>query len=346
MFDFKKGNILKDCSEAIINTVNCVGVMGRGIALQFKQTYPDNYKAYKSACDKGEVKLGKMFIYSLESLFNPKYIINFPTKNHWKEKSSLESIELGLLDLKKTIIEYKIKSIAIPPLGCGLGGLNWKEVKSLITKTFDDLKTVDFIIYEPSEQTVTIKSEVIPELTSSRAALIELINRYLQSMLDPFITLLEIHKLMYFLQESGQPLKLNYSKAIYGPYAENLRHVLFRLSGHYIGGYDGEDSPSKNITLSPNAIDKANQLVKSDCELLSKLDKVSNLVNGFETPYGLELLSTVHWVVCKEYKSTINEVVDAVYAWNPQKKKFSQRQIEIAFNTLKSQNWLSNIDTH
>ena len=341
MFEFKQGNILKDKSEAIINTVNCVGVMGRGIAFQFKQVYPDNFKEYKRSCDKGEFQLGNMFVYSLESLFNPKYIINFPTKNHWKDKSKINDIESGLISLKDTIKKYKIKSIAIPPLGCGLGGLNWDEVKLLIKKTFNDVKNVDFIIYEPSKYFEIIKSNEKPELTPSRAALIELINRYLQSMLDPFITLLEIHKLMYFLQEAGQPLKLNYSKGFYGPYAQNLRHVLNRLEGYYITGYDGEDSPDKSINLLPESTEKANILIKNDLELLKKIEKVSDLVNGFETSFGLELLSTVHWVVSKELKSrSVDEIVDAVYSWNEKKRKFSQRQIEIAFNTLKTQAWI------
>ena len=340
MFEFKQGNILKDKSEAIINTVNCVGVMGRGIAFQFKQIYPDNFKEYKRACDKGEVQLGKMFVYSLETLFNPKYIINFPTKNHWKEKSNIKYIESGLIALKDIIKKYKIKSIAIPPLGCGLGGLYWNEVKTLIKTTFSDIKDVDFIIYEPSDYIETIKTSESLELTPSRAALIELINRYLQSMLDPFITLLEIHKLMYFLQEAGQPLKLNYKKALYGPYAQNLRHVLNRLEGYYIAGYDGEDSPDKNISLLPEATEKANKLIKDNLDLLKKIEKVSDLVNGFETSFGLELLSTVHWVVRKECKSNVNEVINAVYSWNEKKRKFSQRQIEIAFNTLKTQAWI------
>ncbi len=341
MFEYKQGNILKDKSEAIINTVNCVGVMGRGIALQFKQIYPDNFKIYKKACDKGEIQIGKMFVFPLDSLFSPKYIINFPTKKHWKEKSKLEYINSGLTDLKNTIRKYNIKSIAIPPLGCGLGGLNWKEVKYLINNIFCDLKDVDFVIYEPSDYVEKVKkNEQLEELTLSRAALIELIDRYLKSMLDPFITLLEIHKLMYFLQEAGQPLNLKYRKALYGPYAENLRHVLNKLEDYYIEGYDGEDSPDKNISLLPNAIEKANNLMKTNSNLLEKIDRVSSLVDGFETSFGLELLSTVHWVVTKEQKSYINEVVDAVYAWNDKKRKFSQRQIELAYNRLKSQTWI------
>lgn len=340
MFEYKKGNILQEQTDAIINTVNCVGIMGRGIALQFKQAYPDNFKAYKQACDKGEVQPGKMFVYSSGSLFNPKYIINFPTKRHWKGKSNIQDIKSGLIALKKDIQKYEISSIAIPPLGCGLGGLNWNEIKPLIEQTFSDMPDVKFVIYEPSNNVEQVKNKEVPNLTLSRAALIELINRYLQSMLDPFITLLEIHKLMYFLQEAGQPLRLNYKKAIYGPYAQNLRHVLNVLEKHYINGYDGEDAPDKHISLLPGAINDADSLLKTNSQILDKINKVSELVNGFETSFGLELLATVHWVISKENKSDLEDIIKGVYSWNKKKQKFSKKQIEIAYNVLKEKAWV------
>lgn len=213
-----------------------------------------------------------MFVYSLGTLFNPKYIINFPTKRHWKGKSNIQDIKSGLIALKEDIKKYEIHSIAIPPLGCGLGGLDWNEIKLLIEQTLGDMTDIDFIIYEPSNNVEKIKNKEVPKLTLSRAALIELINRYLQSMLDPFITLLEIHKLMYFLQEAGQPLRLNYKKALYGPYAQNLRHVLNVLENYYVNGYDGEDAPDKNISLLPGAVNDANELLKTDMQLLNKID--------------------------------------------------------------------------
>ncbi len=340
MFEYKTGNILQEQTDAIINTVNCVGIMGRGIALQFKQMYPENFKAYKQACDKGEVEPGKMFIYNSGLLFNPKYIINFPTKRHWKGKSRVQDIKSGLVALKDDIINYEIKSIAIPPLGCGLGGLNWDEIKPIIEQVLGDLHDVKIVIYEPANNIEQVKNKEVPELTLSRAALIELINRYLQSMLDPFITLLEIHKLMYFLQESGQNLRLNYKKALYGPYAQNLRHVLNLLEKHYIEGYDGEDAPDKNITLLPGAIKDAHLLLEKDSDLLNKINRVSELVDGFETPFGLELLATVHWLMSKENKTELNDLISSVYSWNVKKQKFSKKQIEIAYNVLIQQAWV------
>lgn len=147
----KAGDLLRENTDAIVNTVNCVGVMGKGIALQFKQQWPQNYKAYYNACKAGEVKLGKMFVYELGQLANkPYYIINFPTKNHWKDKSTLTDIKNGLEDLTRCMDKYCIKSVAIPPLGCGNGGLKWDDVKNLIETYLAPLSTdVEINLYEP-----------------------------------------------------------------------------------------------------------------------------------------------------------------------------------------------------
>ncbi len=121
MIEYKTGNILTEDTEALVNTVNCVGIMGRGLALQFKKTYPDNYNAYKKACNRKEMQPGKMFVFSITGSTRPQYIINFPTKQHWRGNSKLEDIKIGLLALAKELEQRKIRSVAIPPLGCGLG---------------------------------------------------------------------------------------------------------------------------------------------------------------------------------------------------------------------------------
>lgn len=343
MIDYKKGNLFDEQTEAIINTVNCVGIMGRGIALQFKKTYPENFKEYQKACKAGEVVPGKMFIYTNSLLINPKYIINFPTKRHWKGKSSIDDIKDGLIALKEDIINYNIKSIAIPPLGCGLGGLNWTEVKSLIDNILSDINDVEIIVYEPNNEnhSVKINSKLTPKMTSGRAALIELMNKYLQALLDPFVSLLEIHKLMYFMQEAGEPLNLKYVKAPYGPYAENLRHVLDVIEGFYINGYDGEDNPKKEINLLPKAAEDAKAFLNKNSNVMDKFQKVLKLVDGFESSFGLELLATVHWVVQKENVKEEKDVIKAVYSWNAHKRQFSEKQIITALNRLYSNGWIS-----
>ena len=223
----QKGDLLKEKVQAYVNTVNCVGIMGKGIALQFKMTYPDNYKQYKKACDKGEVRPGKMFITQINDIFEPKFVINFPTKTHWKAKSKLEYIEKGLTDLVKEITKKNIKSIVIPPLGCGQGGLNWNEVRPLIEDRLSALEDVDVILYAPSKSPEPDKIKIAtqkPKITPGRAALIVLLKNYKE--VGYKITMLEIQKLMYFLQAAGENLRLRYRKAKYGPYADNLHHVL------------------------------------------------------------------------------------------------------------------------
>jgi O-acetyl-ADP-ribose deacetylase (regulator of RNase III) len=345
MIQLQKGDILKADAEALVNTVNCVGVMGRGIALQFKKAYPDNFKKYKAACEQKEVCPGRMFIFETGNMFNPRYIINFPTKRHWRGKSRVEDITSGLNALADEVRKRKIRSIAIPPLGCGLGGLDWNIVRSMIEKTFEALPDVQVVLFEPAGAPAAksmARNRRRPNMTNGRAALLSLMNRYLQAAMDPFVTLLEIHKLMYFAQEAGEPLRLSCKKGMYGPYAENLRHVLNVIEGHFITGYaDASDNPDKQIELKPNIIKAANDVLKAHPETTSHLERVADLISGFETPYGMELLSTVHWVATREQATTSDMVVRETYAWNKRKRMFQEKHIRIAFNTLTNKNWIS-----
>jgi O-acetyl-ADP-ribose deacetylase (regulator of RNase III) len=337
MIKYKQGDILGENVEAIVNTVNCVGVMGRGLALQYKNKFPNNFKIYSKACKSDEVIIGKMFITHTEQLINPKYIINFPTKKHWRGKSKIEYIEDGLVSLISEIKKYDIKSIAIPPLGSGLGGLDWNIVKNKIENSFSKIKDINIIVYQPLEEKMTTKniSKKVPKMTEGRAALVELINRYLKGMLSPFISLLEIHKLVYFMQEAGEPLKLKFEKAHYGPYAQNLGRVLNVIEGHFIDGYeDGGDAPDKKIKLVFGAVADANKFLENKDITSNNFKKVSDLVSGFETPFGLELLSTVHWVMKQNNTTNSKQIVSDVYKWNKGKRQFSIKQIQIAQKTL------------
>lgn len=344
MIKLTQGDILKADAEALVNTVNCVGIMGRGIALQFKKAFPENFEAYESACKSQQVKPGKMFAYDLNRLYNPRFIINFPTKRHWKSKSNLEDIKLGLFDLVTFVQQQKIRSIAIPPLGCGLGGLDWEEVRPIIADAFQSLSEVSVLLFEPTgapPASSMVKGYKTPSMTVGRAALLGLMRRYLAAVMDPTVTLLEVHKLMYFMQEAGEPLRLDYKKAPYGPYAQNLSHVLSVIEGHFISGYgDAEDRPDKPLELKLNASEKAEKFLAEHQETQQRFNRVADLIKGFETAFGMELLSTVHWVTTRENAAALEEIVTKIHCWNKRKCMFTPRQISLSWQRLLEAGWL------
>ncbi len=343
MIKFKKGNLLEAKAEALVNTVNCVGIMGKGVALQFKQAFPKNFDEYAKVCQKGELRIGRMFVHKRDEMFYPKYIINFPTKRHWKGRSRLEDLELGLKDLTKKVLELKIKSIAIPPLGSGLGGLNWEDVKERIVKAFKKLPDVEVLMYEPRGAPKPDKIRIStsrPEMTRGRALLIRLLEIYRNQGYRH--TLLEIQKLMFFLQEAGEKLKLRFIHQKYGPYADNLNHVLQRIDGHFIRGY-GDRSGRSEIYLFKEAIDEAKTFLEKDKNANERLELVSRLIQGFETPYGMELLATVYWVAnefpqaAKDQDIAIKKIQD----WSFRKKfKMKPQHIKKAWERLRSEKWL------
>lgn len=351
MIEFKEGNLLTTDAEALVNTVNTVGVMGKGIALQFKKAFPENFLEYKKFCDKGLVKPGQMFIVDQHSLTNPKYIINFPTKRHWKGKSKIEDIRSGLVALVDQVKHLGISSVAVPPLGCGLGGLPWEDVSALMQQAFKDAPDVQWLVFEPKgaprvdEMPNRTKR---PEMTQGRAAVLGLINRYLVPGYDYPVSLLEVQKLVYFITEAGEQLnEVNFEKAHYGPYADVLRHVLERIDGHFISGYgDGKNQPDVPISLLPEAAREADEVIKLHLDTKSHLDKVAELIEGFETPFGMELLSTVHWVATREneaakkdYQVALNEIKK----WNTRKAKLMQpMQVKAAWEKLKNFGWFEN----
>lgn len=345
MIEYKTGDILAADTEALVNTVNCVGIMGRGIALQFKNAFPANFAAYQRACQLNEVQPGLMFVYATHGVTNPRFIINFPTKRHWRGKSRIEDIESGLKSLAEVIRAREIRSIAIPPLGSGLGGLDWNDVRPRIERALSDLKDVRIVIYPPigaPDAKSMVVSREVPKMSPGRAALVVLTDRYLRGLLDPFVTLLEIHKLMYFMQEAGENLKLRYVPAAYGPYAENLRHVLREIEGHLISGYaDGGDAPDKQLELVPGAVADAEAFLRDSKETRQRFDRVAELVEGFESPFGLELLSTAHWVVNHGKAETLDSVIRKTYEWNDRKRRFTRQQIGLAVDVLARKGWIS-----
>lgn len=342
MITFSKGDLLQSGAEAVINTVNCVGVMGKGIALQFKQAFPRNYDAYRRACDAGEVRLGEMFVFDTGSMINPRWIINFPTKGHWKAKSRLSDIETGLEDLRRVILENGIRSIAVPPLGCGNGGLDWAEVEPAIRRALGDLDQVDVRLFAPGAAPKVDEMRVgttRPNMSRGRALVLTLLGLY--GAAGYRHSLLEVQKLTYFLQAAGEDLKLGFQKYQYGPYAENLNHVLQRIEGHFIRGY-GDRSQAAEIAVLEGGRQEAEAYLAGDEAARDRLDRVAELIAGFETPYGLELLSTVHWVLIHDAEASgdPDRVVQAVHAWNPRKAAVMREpHIRTALDHLQRNGW-------
>jgi len=339
-----QGNLLNAEAEALVNTVNCVGVMGKGIALQFKQAYPEMGKAYEKACEQGEITPGRVQVWHTGALSGPKYIINFPTKREWFRKSSYADIQSGLVSLVEQIKRLGITSIAVPPLGCGNGGLSWDKVRPMILEAFAAVPAVRVLLFAPVGAPATAERVIRtkrPNLTRARALFISAIDRY--SVLAYQITLLEVQKLAYFLQEAGEPLRLKHSKAQYGPYADNLNKVLETLEGHYISGFDGERSPEREITLSEGATAEAVAFLKNEMDAQSRLDRVGRLIEGFETPYGMELLSSVHFVAVRdEARATdAGDAVTKVHAWSDRKRAtMKPEHIRLAWAHLESEGWI------
>lgn len=339
------GDLLKqDDVDAIVNTVNCVGVMGKGIALQFKNKWPDNFDFYRAACKAGEVRPGKMLVFDAGAYAQPHYIINFPTKDHWRGKSQLAFIQDGLRDLVAQIKRLGITSIAVPPLGCGNGGLNWADVKLLILEAFSEVSGVEVRLFEPGAPPSAKAMEVRtsrPKMTAGRAALLKAIDTYRD--LNYGLSKIEVQKLGYFLQAAGQDLKLNFAKHIYGPYSDELRHALNRMEGHYIVGL-GDGMVESEIEPTAEALAEANAFIEAGGEtaLHARLERLQSLIDGFQSPYGMELLATVHWVAQHEPGvSTPESALSAVRAWNPRKKRLMQAtHVVAAWERLASEGWL------
>jgi O-acetyl-ADP-ribose deacetylase (regulator of RNase III) len=350
MIELARGNLLVADVEALVNTVNTVGVMGKGIALQFKKAFPANFEAYARACERGEVAPGKIFVFDMGTLGGPRYILNFPTKRHYRDRARLDDIAAGLNDLVDVVVQRGIRSIAIPPLGCGNGGLAWKTVYPLIEEAMSasDLEGVRVIVYEPAgepDPDQMVDRTTRPKMTAGRAALLLLMHRYLATGWEYRLSLLELQKLAYFLQESGQDLKLRFRPLFYGPYADELRHVLNRIEGHFVHGFGaGQNKPQTPIEPSGDAIGEAEAFLARDSAVMHRLDAVSALIENFETPFGMELLSSVHWVgrhgVAGSPAKDPRGALEQLKHWNNRKSRtFQAKHVDQAWDRLATTDW-------
>ncbi len=343
------GNLLDADVDALVNTVNTVGVMGKGIALQFRRAYPDMFKNYASAVRAADVQIGRMHVWATGQMSGPRYVINFPTKKHWRGASTMAFVESGLADLVRVIKELDITSIAVPPLGCGNGGLEWSQVEPVIRHALAELNEVDVLLYPPGETPRAADMptrEDKPDMTAGRAALIAIMTGYASRSME-WPSLIESQKFMYFLQTAGEPLRLNYVKHHYGPYADNLRHVLRVLEGHYISGFGDGSAPvqeAEPLEVLSGAEDRARSVLAVHPATRQRIARVLELVDGFETAYGLELLASVHWTAQEDPAAAADpaKAEGDVRSWSPRKgRMFTTDHIHTAWTVLHDRGWLT-----
>ena len=337
--EYKNGDMFNEPTEAIVNTVNCVGVMGKGVALEFKRRWPDNFKAYKRLCDDKQLSTGQMFVFDNNDFLDGgkhRYLINFPTKQHWRSRSKIEYVRDGLVDFVKQVRELGIRSVALPPLGCGNGGLDWAEVRPLIEAALAELPDVHFVIFapaaEPSEQTE--QSQVPSDLTAGRASMMVAFAE-LEKFFGGHLTRLTAQKITYFLQVLGVDFGLKFAKQQYGPYSETL-HGAFKVmeAKNYISGYTSED---RQVVVTAGTYAAADEFLgESRADVSAVIEKLSLLVEGYESPYGMELLASVHFLSVAEGITTQPEMSRALEAWNDHKRaSFPEPAVTAALERLK-----------
>lgn len=344
------GNLLADDAEALVNTVNTVGVMGKGIALQFKRAYPEMFKDYANEAKAGRLATGRMHVWETASLAGPRFIISFPTKQHWKARSRLRDIEAGLVDLVRVVRELGIQSIAVPPLGCGNGGLEWADVAPRIHAAFKPLSDqVEVRVYAPSGAPPAremVTRSALPSLTPMRAALLSLMSAY-HAVAWEWPGPIETQKLAYFLQEAGEPLCLTFAKGSYGPYADNLRKTLRDMEGHFIRGFgDGSARPldAEPLEVMAQTRDRCRAAIDEAPLTAARTARVLDVVSGFEGTYDLELLASTHWAATQEQARTPDEATRVIRRWTSRKAElFDADHVATAWDALDQNGWLRHV---
>lgn len=339
MINYVTGNILDSEAQAIVNTVNTVGVMGKGIALQFKKAYPNNYKSYSAACKSKEVVVGKMFVTTDSNISSgEKVIINFPTKQNWRKPSEYIYIEDGLDDLISVIKLNQIKSIAIPPLGAGNGGLKWEIVKKIIEEKLNSLD-IDIYVYEPTSQIVEKLKKERVKLTDARALLLYVLYDLVKN--GEFVSEFSSEKVSYFLQRFGAKkyFKLQFTPNFYGPYSGKVRYVLNALNGSYIMGYsDMDKKPFEPLTIVSDGFDEVKNHIQSKPELALIAKTTTDFLNGFYSDFALELLSSIDFIVSIEKSFDKQIISNKLSEWSDRKQSMfsNPKYIDISVRHLQN----------
>lgn len=351
MIHYTQGNLLESKAQALVNTVNTVGVMGKGIALMFKDRFDDNFRAYAQACKAGEVRTGQMFATEPGELEGPRWVINFPTKQNWRANSRLEWIVEGLQDLRRFLLTHDVRSIAIPPLGAGNGGLDWHAVREQIELALGDLD-LEITVFEPTAKYQNVaKRHGVESLTAPRALIAELVRRYWVMGFE--CSLLEVQKLAWFLDRAllgthpdGGLLKLKFEANKFGPYAHGLTKLLDRLDGSYLGCDKriGDAGPLDVIWFNEPRAQTVQAYLRSEAKpYLGALENTAQLIEGFESPYGMELLATVDWLTSRMgVAPNVADLRHGLQRWPHEggaarkAKLFDERAIQVALDRLTS----------
>lgn len=343
MIRYTSGNLLEADVDAVVNTVNTVGVMGKGIALMFKERYPENFKAYAAACEAGEVRLGEMFVTPGVELDGPRWIINFPTKEHWRHPTKPEWIREGLQDLQKVIVEKNIRSIALPPLGCGNGGLDWAVVRPMIEEGLSDTEGVEILIYEPTRRYQNVaKKQGVEKLTVARALVAEMIRRY--ELLGFDCSLLEIQKIAWFLERITRRLglkdvlDLRFEANRYGPYANRLDHLLNGLDGSYLSCEKriADATATDSIHFNNDKRDRLEAFFNTSeaRPYVPVIEAADKLIDGFQSPVGMEALATVDWLITQTaIEPTLEAVRKGISEW-PSGRNHALRKVRLFSDKL------------
>ncbi len=339
MIKYVTGNILESDAQALINTVNTVGVMGKGIALQFKKAYQNNFKAYSEACKRKELVIGKMFVTEDSNLNSgKKFIINFPTKTDWRKTSEYSYIESGLDDLIRVLIDKNIKSAAIPPLGAGNGGLEWEKVKKIIEHKLGNLD-LNILVYEPTQHIKDKLKKERVKLTDARALLLYVLYDLVRN--GEYVSEFSSEKICYFLQRFGAKkyFKLQYSPNFYGPYSGKVRYVLNVLSGSYLMGYsDMNKKPFEPLTLVADAFETVKKHIESKPELYNIAKNTIEFLTGFYSDFALELLSSIDYIAKNENSFDKDVINNHLEKWSNRKRSMfsNQRYLDISLNQLRT----------
>ena len=334
MIRFSIGNMFDVHVDAIVNTVNLVGVMGKGVALQFKDRFKNNYTLYKQACNNGTIGIGHSLVVREMWQGRSIWIINFPTKEHWRNPSEYHYIEQGLDNLIDIIHNYAIKSIAIPPLGAGNGGLDWSRVKDMIVSKLSSLDC-DIVVFEPGHEAISAEKKVT--LTQARALLVYMLDRVQREGNEA--TAFSAVKSVYFLQKFGAEkiFNMKFEKYIYGPYCDQVRHVLHAIDGGYIRGFaDMTKKPFEPFDVIPEKMSEVKYKVESDILLNDIVTRTCQFLDGFWDDFSLELMSSVDYLISVRPDASVDEVYDLLGAWNERKKKLfaDKDKVKTAYNHI------------